>query len=74
MSGRKHLHVVTQDDWTDLEAQAEALDSDCPRCGVVAGEGCVNALTGDGMRVSHWQRISAAREVVVDSDSSSRMS
>lgn len=56
-----HLRPVPS--WADVEAQAEALDCRCPYCDVDAGETCVNLRTGDRMRVSHWQRISAAREV-----------
>lgn len=60
--------------YEDLAAQAEALDEECPVCRQVSGEMCVGQVTGERMRAVHWQRISAAREVVVDSDSSSRMS
>ena len=74
MSASRHLRVVTNDAWTDLEAQAEALDWRCPYCDVDAGETCVNLRTGDAMRASHWQRISAAREDASESEKPSRMS
>lgn len=70
----RHLRSVGSEAWTDLEAQAEALDCQCPYCDVDCGEICVNLRTGEKMRASHWQRISAAREDAGGSEDSSRMS
>lgn len=61
MTVQRHLRVVSDDGWSDLEAQDRALDRECPRCGVQRDAYCRNTETGDLMRASHWQRIRAAR-------------
>ena len=57
-----HLRAVPS--WADVEAQADALDCQCPYCDVDAGERCVSLRTGEQLHggVSHWQRLRAARE------------
>ena len=61
--------------YDDLEAQAAALDEECPVCSVASGAMCVNKITGEQLRATHWQRISAARAGVAEvSEVPSRMS
>lgn len=48
----------------DLDAQHTSLDVTCPHCGVERDAYCINQKTGRYLhnRVSHHQRITAARE------------
>lgn len=54
------LHSVTSPVAEDLAAQDASLDVRCPRCGVERDAYCRNALLGNPMRASHWQRIHEA--------------
>lgn len=57
------LHSVTSPVAEDLAAQDASLDVQCPRCGVERDAYCRNALLGNPMRASHWQRLRAAADL-----------
>lgn len=61
----RHLRTVPEPDYAGLEAQVDALDRPCPRCGRAAGDWCVGTITGGHMRALHWQRL---RSSVVSED------
>jgi hypothetical protein len=47
----------------DLAAQDASLDRACPLCSAPVDAYCVNPITGQHLhnRISHWQRLTAAR-------------
>jgi hypothetical protein len=59
----RRLHSVTAPVAEDLAAQDDSLDVQCPHCGAERDAYCTNPLTGKHLhgRVSHFQRIPAAR-------------
>lgn len=56
----RRLHAVPSSTAEDLAAQDAALDVTCPWCGADRDAYCRNTMTGDTLRASHWQRITAA--------------
>lgn len=68
VTSRRHLRPVGprrgEPSYEALELTVETRETECPRCGRggpdldEADPGrCVNPLTGDVLRVPHWQRI-----------------
>ena len=59
----RHLRALPAPVAEDLAAQDASLDVECPLCEAVKDAYCVNPLTGEYLhgRVSHWQRVKAAR-------------
>lgn len=56
----RRLHAVPDPVAEDLAAQDSSLDVECPRCEAPRDAYCVGTVTGQPMRASHWQRITAA--------------